>query len=201
MNTLRTLFIIVLISATPFAVLQAQSSTTASSTKTDGGILNSVLQDVTVIKEKIQGATPQENPALQKKSQTRIINLAANLSNRFDGIIYRLENISGRLNARIEKQASAGYDVSAARTSLEAANKALKDAKQQMNGIDEAVIGAIGSTNPRDEWKNVRTRYTSTRDSIKIAYTELKNTVTNLKNAPHTTPSAPATTTKQKVTQ
>jgi hypothetical protein len=197
MNILRTLFLITLISTTPFAVLKAQT-TTASSTEPGGGLLNSVLENVTNIKEtvqeKIQGKTLSENPALQKKSQTRIINLASNISNRFDGIIYRLENISGRLNTRIEKQASAGYDVSAARTSLGSANTALRDAKQQMHGIDEAVIGAIGSTDPRDEWKKVRTRYTSARDSIKSAYTELKNTVANLKNAPHSTPPAPVAT-------
>jgi hypothetical protein len=201
MYTLRTLFIIVLISITPFAVLQAESTTTASSSASAGGILNSVLQNVSDIKEtvqeRIQGKTLAENPALPKKSQTRVINLAANISNRFDGVIYRLENISGRLNTRIEKQASEGYDVSAARSSLEAANTALRDARQQMHGIDKAVLGAIGSTDPRGEWKNVRTRYISARDSIKTAYTELKNTVTNLKNAPHTTSQANASTTTQ----
>jgi hypothetical protein len=194
MNTHRTLFLIALISITPFAVLDAQTTTASS---TPDGILNSVLQNVTDIKEtvqeKIQRKDVAENPALPKKSQTRVINLAANISNRFDGVIYRLENISGRLNTRIEKQASEGYDVSTARASLEAANTALRDAKQQMHGIDEAVLGAIGSTDPRGEWKTVRTKYTTARDAIKLAYTELKNTVTNLKNAPHSTPTASST--------
>lgn len=205
MITFRTFFLILLIFTSPFVVLGAQSTSTASSTKADSGIFNSVLQNVTdikeVVQEKIQGKKLEENPALQKKSQTRIINLAANISNRFDGIIYRLENISGRLNTRIEKQTAAGYDVSAARASLQNANNALKDAKKQMDGIDEAVIGAIGSTDPRREWEDVRTRFTSTRDSIKIAYTELKNTVANIKNAPRASQSTPAaTTTDQKTT-
>lgn len=197
----RTFFTLTLITLSPFAVLHAQT-TTASSTETGGGILNSVLQNVTDIKEtvqeKIEGKPPAGNPALKKETQTRIINLAANISNRFDGIIARLENISGRLNKRIEKQAAEGYDVQAAQASLQAANTALSDAKNQMRDIDAAVVGAIGSSDPRGEWKKVRVTYLTARDAIRIAHTELKNTVSNLKNAqPVTVESTSTTTTPQ----
>ena len=186
MKIFRIFFIIAFISITPFTVLQAQT-TTASTTETGGGILNAVLQNVSDIKEtvqeKIEGKPPASNPSLKKETQKRIINLAANISNRFDGIIARLQNISGRLNKRIKKQAEEGYDVRTAQSSLEAADKALNEARDQMRDIDTAVVGAIGSPDPRGEWKKVRINYLSSRDAIRIAHTELKNTVSALKNA------------------
>ena len=201
MNTFRILFFITCLFVTPFALLEAQT-TTASSTETGGSILDSVIQNVSEIKEnvqeKIQGTKPGNSPALKKATQKRIINLAANISNRFEGIIARLENISDRLNKRIEKQSIEGYNVSAAKATLENANNALRDAKNQMSDIDTAVTGAIGSTDPRTEWKKVRIKFTTARDSIKTAHTELKNTVANLKVATQNKPVAATSTTSEK---
>lgn len=184
MNIRLTLSCIGCLFLTPFLVLHAQT-TTASSTN---GIIENVIQNVTDIKDTVQehlpGSAPQHNPSLQRRTEERIINLAANISNRLEGVTARLQNISSRLNMRLEKQATDGYDVSVARVSLEAANNALKNARSQMDGIDEAVRAAVGSNNPRGEWVKVRIKFITARDEIRTAHSELKSTVSNLKSAP-----------------
>jgi len=174
-----------LLSGTVFA--QTETSTTTASTTESGGIISDIIQNVSEIgqgvKEQIQG---EQKAALEKRTQERITNLAANISNRFDGIIARLQNIIDRIDKRIEKQAGLGYDVTAAKNSLGSAQTSLDQAKAEMRGIDAAVNDALGSTDPRGEWKNVRQKFINARDSIRIAHAELRNTIINLKTASNT---------------
>lgn len=133
--------------------------------------------------------TPTEKgTVLKKRTQERVRNLAANISNRLDAIIARLENISARLNTRIEKLNQTGTDTSAAAASLDKARTALSAAKEQMKGIDGAVATALGSRDPKTQWQSIRIKFITTRDNIRTAHTELKNTIVNLKSAP---PAAP----------
>ncbi|MEN9920780.1 MAG: hypothetical protein RL538_673 [Candidatus Parcubacteria bacterium] len=162
------------------------ASTTASSTESDGGFFSTVIENVTDIGGAVQEQIQGPESALDRRVQERITNLAANISNRFDGIIARMQNIIDRLTARIEKQASAGYDVSAARTSLNSAQRSLDEAKEHMADIDEAVTEALGSTDPRTKWKSVRAKFISARDAIKIAHGELRNTIITLKGSSQT---------------
>jgi hypothetical protein len=175
------------------------SSTTASST--DSGFFSNIIENVNDLREgvKEQFQDEEKNAVLEKRTQERITNLAANISNRFDGIIARLQNIIDRLSKRIEKQESLGYDVQAAKDSLSASTMALDEARTQMDDIDEAVRDALGSTDPRGEWRNVRTKYLTARESIRKAHTELRNTIINLKNAQKQTtePTSTSTTTTQ----
>lgn len=163
--------------------VHAEVSTSTAST-TDESIFSALRENVAEIRENVQERVGNRQAALDARVQERITNLAANISNRFDGIIARLENITMRLDKRILKEASEGKDVTAARASLDAAKIALDNAKNEMDDIDEAVSGALGSTDPRGEWKTVRATFLSARDAIKIAHTELRNTVINLKAAP-----------------
>jgi hypothetical protein len=140
-------------------------------------------------------AAPAPNVILESRAQERIINLAANISNRFDAIIARLENITNRLTTRAQKLQSENYDTSAALSSLEQARAALSSAKREMSDIDQAVVYAVGSQDPKTEWQNVKMKYLTARDSIKIAHSELKNTISHLKNAQRTIPAPQATST------
>lgn len=170
-------------------IASAQTDTasgTASSTETGGGFFSTVIENVTDIGGAVQEQIQGPESALDRRVQERITNLAANISNRFDGIIARMQNIIDRLSQRIEKQASAGYDVGAARASLDSAQRSLDEAKQQMTDIDEAVADALGSTDPRTKWKGVRAKFVTARDAIKIAHGELRNTIITLKGSPQT---------------
>lgn len=168
------------------------SQTTTASSSESGGFFKTVINSVTGIKEGVQeqitGEKPLRDAVLTKRIQERIINLAANISNRFDGLIARLDNIAGRLQKRIDKQKLEGYDVSAAETSLTTARAELTAAKDEMRTIDTSVRQAIGSIDPRGEWRGVRVQFLTTRDHIKAAHASLRETITLLKTS---TPGAP----------
>ncbi len=170
--------------------VQAQTST-ASTTDEGGGIFDSVVKSVTDITETVQEQLPLPKPApqsiLSERAQERITNLAANISNRFDGIIARLENIHNRLETRIVKLEEAGVDMSQARQSLTKSREALDRAKGELRGIDEAVVYVVGSTDPKTSWQQVRLTFISARTEVRTAHTELRNTVANLKNVPPAT--------------
>ncbi|MBP6924116.1 MAG: hypothetical protein KBC62_02495 [Candidatus Pacebacteria bacterium] len=176
-------FVALVVTLTITSFVHAQESTSTAST-TDNGIFSSLRENVAEIRENVQERVENRQATLDVRVQERITNLAANISNRFDGIIARLENIANRLNKRIEKEASEGKDVTTAKASLEAAKSALNNAKNQMSDVDEIVSDALGSTNPREEWKTVRATFLNARDTIQTAHAELRNTVINLKNAP-----------------
>lgn len=170
------------------AVLLAQTdavaTSTASSSEPGGGIFSGVFDTVNELRENVQEKVlPQDQSVLNERTQKRIINLAANISNRLDGISDRMAQIAGRLEKRIEKQSSEGYDVTAARNSLTAAKSALETARKDLSTIDKKVLAAVGSPDPKAGWKDVRATYIIARDNIKVAHSELRNTIGNLKSA------------------
>lgn len=169
-------FLFLLSSGTPVLAQTTTATTTATSTP-----IATTTPDVT--------APPAPAPdidrtvILERRAQERIINLAANISNKFDAIINRLQNITNRLNTRINKMKSEGYDTTSAEASLGAAQAALSEARTEMSTIDRAVVDAVGSQSPKTEWQKVRAKYFLARERIKLAHVELKNTVAALKGA------------------
>lgn len=179
------LIIFALVVAYPPTAIFAQSESTSTATSTEsGGIFSDVLDTVNEFRQDVQETVlPQDQSVLSERTQKRIINLAANISNRLDGISDRMTQIAGRLEKRIEKQSSEGYDVTAARNSLAAAKTALETARQDLSTIDRKVLAVVGSPNPKTAWIDVRATYIIARDNIKIAHSELRNTIGNLKSA------------------
>ena len=181
--------------------VQAQT-TTASSTDTGApSIIENLSDRAADFRDRITEVREENNAdgqsALSTRTQERITNLAANISNRFDAITDRLQNITDRLNVRIEKLSAEGTDTSTAKQSLDNAQAALDTARLKLNTIDEDVATVIGSTNPRAEWQTVRATFLSARDAIKLAHAELRNAIIQLKTAPPA--SAVATTTATEV--
>ena len=117
--------------------------------------------------------TTPGNITLSPVAQTRIKNLAANLSNREDAAVRRLENVSNRLDSRLKIFEGNGMDMSNARGHLETANAKLATAKQNLAGIDAAVAAFIGSATPREHWTTLKGTYTDTATMIRGAYDEL----------------------------
>ena len=189
-------FVAIVVALTTVSAVHAQESTSTAST-TEGGFFSTIRENVQEIRENVQDRIESPQATLSERVQERITNLAANISNRFDGIIARLQNITDRLNRRIEKEASEGKDVFAARASLQAAQTALNSAKDQMADIDRTVVDALGSTNPREEWRDVRAKFLSAREAIRSAHGELRNTIINLKGAPQAVVETTASTTEE----
>ena len=193
MRYIFSIFFAFLLLSSPAVILAQTESTSTASTTESGGIFSTVIDTVNEFRQDVQETvTPQGQSVLSERTQKRIINLAANISNRLDGISDRMTQIAGRLEKRIEKQASEGYDVTAAKNSLNAARTALETARNDLSTIDRKVVATVGSTNPKASWKDVRATYIVARDNIKVAHTELRNTIVNLKSA--TQPPAPTET-------
>lgn len=195
MRFIFSIFFTLVVTSTP-VVLLAQTESTSTATSTEPGIFSTVIDTVNEFREDIQGTVaPQDQAVLSERTQKRIINLAANISNRLDGISDRMTQIAGRLEERIEKQAAEGYDVMAAQSSLSAARSALEISRKDLSTIDSKVLAAVGSPDPKAGWKEVRATYIVARDNIKLAHTELRNTISNLKSATQPPPATDTATT------
>ena len=182
------------------SLAHAEATTTASSTSIIGSVLQNVTEIKDTLEQKVGGNDTEGKGVLKQTTQKRIVNLAANISNRFDAIIWRFENISSRLQKRIDAEKAAGRNVDAAQASLNAANDALTTAKRDMDGIDGAVYDAVTSKDPKGDWQKVKDRYLDARTAIKTAHQELKNTVADIKSGT-VTPEAQPTSSSTSNTQ
>lgn len=181
-----TLFICTLAAVCGVFSETALAQTTTASTSEGVGIVETVLGGVNEIKETVEEQLqPVTTPGavLDTRTQTRITNLAANISNRFEAISNRLQNIINRLNSRIEKLQATGVDTSAARTALAASQTSLSEARTQLNSIDKAVQEMTGSPNPKEAWSVVKMKFINTRDSIRNAHAQLRTAIKILKEA------------------
>lgn len=169
-----------------FAQNDSASNTTASSA-------------APVVETAAPTATPRGNDrprVLTAAAQTRLTNLAANVSNRLDAYVRRITNVTDRLESRANKMGENGIDVAAARTKIAEARAELDKARQSLANIDTAVNNFVKSENPRTYWQQVKTTYMSARDAIKAAHRATVEALLLLKtagNAPTTGDSATTT--------
>ena len=136
-----------------------------------------------------------EPRALTAAAQTRLINLAANVSNRLDAYVRRITNVTDRLESRANKMGENGLDVTAARAKIAEARAELDKARQSLANIDAAVNNFVKSENPRTYWQQVKATYMSSRDAIKAAHRATVETLLILKTASAPAPTATSTTT------
>lgn len=132
---------------------------------------------------------------LQDRAQTRIINLAANTSNRHEAAIRRLENVANRLDSRITKLQAQGLDTSAGVAALAVARTELSRARTLLATIDADVVTFVSSENPQTNWGRVKNIYTDSRDAIKAAHSALQTSLIALQQvSSQPTPTEPAAT-------
>lgn len=168
------------------------ASTSASST----GVTSSTTETVTV--EPAPVITDNMRAKLQPVAQTRITNLAANLSNRLDATTHRLENVSARLDSRLTKMKDSGLDTTAAALSLAKANDELAAAKKTLGTIDIEVTSFVGSENPVAAWARLETIYRNIIKNVLAAHSDLQTALTTLETTTEilTTPTSTSTITQ-----
>ena len=181
-------------------IVDAQTTTATSTDSEAPTIIENLGDRAADFRDRFTNTQVQDQAerqgALTARTQDRITNLAANISNRFDAIIDRLQNITDRLAVRIEKMNTEGYDTSLAQTSLGATQSALGAARAELSTIDADVAAVVGSPDPRARWQDVRSSFLSARDSIRLAHAELKNAIMHLKAAPQSPTPPTATSTE-----
>jgi hypothetical protein len=132
---------------------------------------------------------------LSEIRQTRIINLAANMSNRLDAAIDRFFSITSRLEIRIQILKQRGQDTTAAETALRTASQTLALAKSQVSDIDAKVYEATTADEPYTKWRSLAEHYVVVATTVRTAQNELRAVVAALKNPiPTPTPEAASST-------
>ena len=116
--------------------------------------------------------------------QTRIINLAANISNRIDASIRRLTNIADRLESRMRKLDARGIDTTDAATHVAQARQTLARLTERMSSIDQAVYDSVTSQTPRDTWQQVKPIFQNAATDLPSAHAALRAAVAALQAAP-----------------
>jgi exonuclease VII small subunit len=131
-----------------------------------------------------RGERPQIVPnsrALSTQMQTRIINLAANISNRMDAALARLDAIVLRIESRTQKLADAGYTVDAILPLIDEAKASLDKARTQLEGIDAHVNKTVSSESPQVEWQKLRQAFTTIKEDLNTAKESLRKAVAEMK--------------------
>lgn len=140
-----------------------------------------------------------EQTKLSGAKQTRIINLCANISNRFDATVSRLENITKRLEARVQIMNTQGFQVGEASLQLLEVRTTLNQARLKLSTIDSSVISVANGDKPRALWLPVRKTFLETHQTITLVQEQLAITLRILKDS--TVPKSPkeksATTTEE----
>lgn len=124
-----------------------------------------------------------DGPVLPAAIQKRVINLAANMSNRIDAAAARLTHIADRLDSRLKKLAATGVNVTAAREQLARATDTLDAVAASMANIDTAVYTSVTSPEPRVAWQQVRSHFQKNHAALQSSKTQLQNAVASAKAA------------------
>ncbi len=133
-------------------------------------------------------------PTLRKIAQTRLLNLTANMSNRMEGAVKRLQNVTDRLTSRLNKMEAEGKNMSAARAEIALAQLKLNEATQNLANIDMEVNGFVGSATPKENWQNLKNKYLITRIAIIAAHQNILATINLAQNATDVPPTISTTT-------
>lgn len=169
-----------------FSIAQTTTDATTTSETTSASTTPPLLPPPPVIDSR--------QAALQPVAQTRITNLAANLSNRLDASVRRLTNVAGRLEQRIQKMEAEGFTVTEARNSHRAALAQLQVATISLQTIDAEVAAFVGSSDPLTAWVRLENIYGTIGTQVITAHTALRESVQTLESA-SLPPTAPASTT------
>lgn len=184
-------FIIIGAFATNTAVAQTGTTTSVGTTTTPTSAsstsrLEERIASSTERREERQELQNQRQAALNAVRQQRVLNLSANLSNRLDAVSNRQLTIITRLESRINKMTTAGFDTAFASVKLREASDATSRAKSKLANIDNLVNSATTSTEPQNRWMSVRETYREIINDTKLAHMALKEVVTLLKGAVET---------------
>jgi len=151
-----------------------------------------VMAATTTVATSTSTTTPTTTPAIIKPpvdttkvllspiAQTRITNLAANISNRLDATWRRLTNVHDRIKSRIDKIVLTGINTDLATTELQIATGHLETAKNGLGTIDSDVATFIGSSNPRTAFIRLKATYTTIYTELTLAHSSLRRTLDNL---------------------
>jgi hypothetical protein len=120
----------------------------------------------------IRTTTPTLTP-LSLEAQLRITNLAANISNRSEAYIRRLDIIAARMESRITKMEAMGYVMSDSRFYVSEARNALSNATNQLRDIDQRIYLFVSGGDYFNTWVLIRQSFTESKVHLQRAHSLL----------------------------
>lgn len=183
-------------------ISSSTSSTTIETAAPDQKTSSSTGRQTTLQQNRTerQEMRDERQSALSLQRQQRVINLAANVSNRMDAAIERLYTILERFESRITKMKATGIDTTMAEAELRSASQHLATARATLATIDNAVQTATSATDPQNRWQVVKTTYHAAGESIRASHQALRTTLSLLRSAgviPNTETSTSTATTSE----
>jgi len=169
--------------------VKENSVLSTSNVTNEASVTASSTEDATIATETTTPVATVETVtivSLDDRTKERITNLAANVSSRLDVAVERQQNITTRLQSRIDKLSTAGLDTTNAVAILASANASLAIAEQNMSTIDLEVNNVVNAENPIVAWQDVKSSYIETRDHLHTAQSEIRATIEALKLAANT---------------
>ncbi|MEL6805219.1 MAG: hypothetical protein AAFO91_15720 [Bacteroidota bacterium] len=147
-----------------------------------------------LISTPLSGHAQAPDEPLSAEQQTRIINLAANISNKMEATVERLTQISSRMLARnnlldIEPEVRSEVDRTIGRV-----DPLLNEARGILGSMDTRVREAVTAENPREAWRSVRALYLSSKQNLRDVKGLLVSSHTLMKDPSSFTPNAPTDT-------
>jgi hypothetical protein len=144
---------------------QAQT-TTASTTVTELQATTTASSSLPVAPQANAPVIPKSPKPLPLEIQNRVINLAANMSNRADALVIRFDLIIVRIESRLKKMEMQGYDTSDARFYVNEAKLSLELARTSISGIDAKIRAFTTAENYWTGWFEVRDTFTEVRTQL-----------------------------------
>lgn len=172
------LFSITFFSTTSYVV--AQTTTSTSSPETVATTSEPVVTPPINPQPVFSSVPETELPEAKRK---RVINLAANMSNRIEAAARRLGNIAGRLETRLYKIETETIDLDEALLYVAEAQQGTTDVFNTMEKIDEAVFASVTSETPRASWQEVKKIYQVAQSDLDAAKQALETAIVLTKEA------------------
>ncbi len=121
---------------------------------------------------------------LSPERQQRVINLAANMSNRLDAVVARFSLIAERLDLRLTKIESTGVAMTAARNQLQTVETRLAELTTLLADIDIRVVQATTSATPYRDWLLLSERYNELARKTRQLQQDLRTVILLAQNPP-----------------
>lgn len=170
--------LVAMLAAVSFAFAQTQD--TGTSTENSAALLEETATTSSGTSSE-QTLAPTANStdlvALSSEKQLRIINLAANISNKSDAYRSRLSTIADRAESRMQKLEADGYEVSNVRNFISEARSSLENADATLNNIDLRVTQFVTSAEYVTAWDEIRNIFITEKSELEAAKAHLVNAV------------------------
>lgn len=183
-----TTVLLALFAITPFFASAQEASTSVGSNSAARGRAATVQRTIppangsSSARDRENSTATARQAALSAQLQTRIRNLADNLTKLMEAAINRYKNIATRMESRSAKLEAEGVDVTRAATHIEQAKSSLDDARAALDSMQQIISSAVTSGSPRAGFVTVRNQFKAARDEIKQAGSQLRSALAELKN-------------------